>query len=211
MQEAFKIDNTAKAGGGLSNSFSKKMKSFKKLGKNIREASNKFQSFLNDDGEMEEEKSDPDEDSKVSEKEEEQDQGFMARMFGKMKKAFTWENMLDFVVGDYFEKEEEFEIDYHFENDALDNGLSFTKMSKVVEKRLPKDKKNEPFPVCKTNSGWHCCVKRWRKTDMAELGIGLSLYFKMIKFFITLFGILTVISIPLFVYFTDGDGLCSST
>lgn len=144
LQDAFKIDSTAKAGAGLSNSFSKRMKSLKKLGKNIKEASNKFQSFLNDDGDVEEEKSDPDEDSKVSEKEEEheQDQGFMSKMFGKVKKALTWENMLDFVVGDYFEKEEEFEIDYHFENDALDNGLSFTKMTKVVEKRLPKNNNN---------------------------------------------------------------------
>ena len=45
---------------------------------------------------------------------------------------------MDFVVGGFFDKDDEYELNFHYENDALDNGLSYTKMSKVVEKKLPR-------------------------------------------------------------------------
>ena len=162
---------------------------------------------------MEEEKSDPDEDSEKAVKEEEEDntaKGYLQKFIGKVKKVMTFEHLADLIVGGWFDKDDEFDIDYRWEPDALDNGLSFQRMQKMVERKLPR-KDGQHYNVCKTNSGWHCCCKKYRKTDMAELGIGLSLYFKMIKYFITLFGIFTLISIPLYVYFTDGDGLCSVT
>ena len=145
-----------------------------------------------------------------SEEDEEANKGYFSRWFGKIKNVFSMEYLVDFVVGGYFDKdEEEIEINYHYENDALDNGLSYTKMTKVVEKRLPRKNNNEPFSVCGTKTGWHCCWKKYRKTDVAEMGIGMSLYFKMIKFFIFLFALFTIISIPSYIFFTDGDGLCS--
>ena len=55
-----------------------------------------------------------------------------------MKNAFTLERLVDFVVGGYFDKDDEYEIDFQFENDALDNGLSYSKMKKVVEKKQPR-------------------------------------------------------------------------
>ena len=159
---------------------------------------------------QEEEKSDPDKDSISEEDEEEENKGYLTKWFGKVKNAFTLDHLVDFVVGGFFDKDEDYELDLQYENDALDNGLSFTKMKKVVEKKLPR-KNDQRYPVCSTNTGWHCCCKRYRKTDMAELGIGLSLYFKMIKYFITLFLLFTIISIPAYIFYTDGDGLCATS
>ena len=38
----------------------------------------------------------------------------MSKFFGKVKNAFTWENVVDFVVGGYFDKDDEYELDFHY-------------------------------------------------------------------------------------------------
>jgi hypothetical protein len=76
-------------------------------------------------------------------------------------------------------------------------------MDQVIKKKLPK-KDDKPFSFFTTSTGWHCCFRKYRKTDFAELGTGLSLYFKMLKFLIAFFLIFTILSIPLYIYFTDG-------
>lgn len=37
----------------------------------------------------------------------------------------TFEHLADLIVGGWFDKDDEFDIDYRWEPDALDNGLSF--------------------------------------------------------------------------------------
>ena len=60
LADAFKVDNSGQATGQAS-SFSKRLNAITKIKKNIKDASNKFQSFIRDDGDVpEEEKSDPD-------------------------------------------------------------------------------------------------------------------------------------------------------
>jgi hypothetical protein len=60
------------------------------------------------------------------------------------------------------------------------------------------------YPLFSTHTGWHMFCKRCRKTDLAEIGTGVSLYFKMLKYLIILFLLFSIISIPSFIFYASG-------
>ena len=51
----------------------------------------------------------------------------------------------------------------------------------------------------------HICCRSYRKTDLAELGTGVCLYFKMLKFLMGLFLLFTVLSIPQYYFYWAGN------
>jgi hypothetical protein len=53
-----------------------------------------------------------------------------------------------------------------------------------------------PFSCCFTSFGWHCCCKSMRKSDIRGMGVGVSVYFKFLKFMMALFLWFTILSIP---------------
>lgn len=98
-------------------------------------------------------------------------------------------------------------VELVYPNDALDNGLSYTKMIKEMDQRHPRiyeNKEYKEYPICRTKTGGHLCCKMFRKSDLDEIGIGISLYFKMLKSLMVLFVIATILSIPAYVYFSAG-------
>eukprot|EP00347_Sterkiella_histriomuscorum_P007541 403348527 len=86
------------------------------------------------------------------------------------------------------------------------NGLSYTRMKQVFNIRHPRRVKNgqrTSYRLFCTRTGWHCPSKSCRKSDIQELGVGLSVYFKMLKFFMLVFPWFAFLSIPAyFLYYT---------
>ena len=78
--------------------------------------------------------------------------------------------------------------------------LSMSKMKNEVNHREPRtisyDGRLSSYPILSTGTGWHSIEKRNRKSDIEDLGEGTNLYFKFLKYFMVLFFICTIISIP---------------
>eukprot|EP00347_Sterkiella_histriomuscorum_P019500 403341392 len=88
------------------------------------------------------------------------------------------------------------------------NGLSYSKMKMVTDSRHPRMIKNgqkAPIPVFKSNTGWHCACNKFRKSDLADLGVGVTVYFKMLKFMMILFLWFTILSIPALLFYYSGN------
>ena len=110
-----------------------------------------------------------------------------------------------------------------WELDAEGGLLSYTKMEHVrkqkqVRKRTRVENKNgqkrityeheefesHKYPLCSTKTGsFPClCCCRSRKSDFAdELGLGISLYFKQLKFFIMMMFVCTLLSLPAYLFY----------
>ena len=59
------------------------------------------------------------------------------------------------------------------------------------------------YPLFGTSTGWHCCSKSTRKSDLRQLGVGITVYFKLLKFLMLLFLWFSFLSIPsYFFYYT---------
>jgi hypothetical protein len=81
-------------------------------------------------------------------------------------------------------------------------------MMNEIEKRHPRkivNRKSQFYPLCRSHSGFHICCKRYRKSNLVELGSGICLYFKMLKFLMGLFFIFTVLSIPKYYFYWSGN------
>ena len=91
----------------------------------------------------------------------------------------------------------------------LANNLSYSKMKNELDKREPRmrsgDGKLVPVSICGSGFGCHCGYKRWRRTDLAQLGAGINLYFKMLKYFGCLFFLFFILSIPSVLIYTSGN------
>jgi hypothetical protein len=58
-------------------------------------------------------------------------------------------------------------------------------MQQRVERAHPRRIVNgnlEKYPIFGTRTGWHLPSKEWRHSDLKELGVGISLYFKFLKY-----------------------------
>jgi len=66
-----------------------------------------------------------------------------------------------------------------------------------------KDHANK-YPLFGTKTGWHCCSKSMRESDLRQLGVGITVYFKLLKFLMLLFLWFSFLSIPsYFFYYTS--------
>lgn len=87
------------------------------------------------------------------------------------------------------------------------------------EMRHPRTEKNggvkKPFPIFTTKIGcWNPCgIKSWQKSDInVELGAGLSIYLRQMKFLACMFFLFSLLSLPsLYLYWNaSGNGLDGS-
>jgi hypothetical protein len=90
------------------------------------------------------------------------------------------------------------------------NHISYLKMMNEInfrEARM-KNKKGElvPISICGSSTGCHCSKRKYRLSDFDELGPGVNLYFKMLKYFTCCFFIFCLISLPSILIFYGGDG-----
>lgn len=89
-----------------------------------------------------------------------------------------------------------------------ENGLSYTKMIKVVEPRHPRHLVNgrlQPHKYGETKFGWHCACRSWRKSDIEYMGVGITAYFKLLKFMTILFLWFSILSVPAFMFYISGN------
>lgn len=89
-----------------------------------------------------------------------------------------------------------------------ENDLSYTEMLKTVERKQPRrlvDGKLVPHSWCGSRTGWHCGCKSARKSDIRDMGVGISVYFKLLKFLMALFLWFTILSIPAYLLFSNGN------
>ena len=65
----------------------------------------------------------------------------------------------------------------------------------------------DTYPVCATVTGCFCCSKKYKgHPDITQkLGLGVSLYLKQLKSLTILFLILSVLSLPAFILFFQGN------
>ena len=94
-------------------------------------------------------------------------------------------------------------------NGDLVQSLSYTKMKNEINHRAPRRFSAagiiEPIPLDAT-TGWHSASAKRRESDIEDqVGLGVSLYFKLLKYIVCLFFIFFVLSIfPMIIYFS-GD------
>lgn len=92
-------------------------------------------------------------------------------------------------------------------NDA-ENKLSYTKMMHVYNQRHPSRVINGhrvPHKCCVARTGWHCICKSMRTSDIRDLGVGISVYFKFLKFMMLLFLWFTFLSLPAYFFYYTGN------
>jgi hypothetical protein len=94
-------------------------------------------------------------------------------------------------------------------NQDLVQGLSFSKMKNELNQRAPRkvDEAGVIVPISlNAHTGWHSTNSSWRESEIQqELGPGISLYFKMLKYIGSLFLLFTLLSIfPMTIYFSGG-------
>lgn len=88
------------------------------------------------------------------------------------------------------------------------NNLSYSKMRYVVDLRHPRkleDGIRKTIPVCSSRTGWHFWRNYHRTSDLADLGIGVTNYFKMLKYLIVMFLFFTLLSIPSYIFYYFGS------
>ena len=108
--------------------------------------------------------------------------------------------------------------------DAENGFLSYKKMQYEMNKRhlrieeykeftdsagkIHRQRKYKSFPLCGdgSHSGWFCSCKSARSSNFAKpLGLGITLYFKTVKQLTLFFLACTILSIPSYCFFWNGD------
>ena len=86
------------------------------------------------------------------------------------------------------------------DNEPIDHDeKTMNKLMTDVALRHPckiKDGRPVKYPLC-INTGWFCGCDTCKKSKMTELGIGMIVYFKIIKALIISFFIITLLNIPI--------------
>jgi hypothetical protein len=110
--------------------------------------------------------------------------------------------------------------DTEWEKDAItphlekvNGGLSYSKMMAELEIKHPRTVKESadgpqrvPFKTCSTKTGfWMGCCKSCSESDInLELGSGVAIYFRQLKFLAIMFYIFTILNIPAYFLYING-------
>ena len=103
--------------------------------------------------------------------------------------------------------------DPHFDEKSRKN-ISYLKMKNEINYREARTKNKEgklvPISICGSTVGCHCASRSWRRSDIDELGPGVGLYFKMVKYLSMIFFFFTLLSAPNLIIFLSGEGFINS-
>lgn len=75
----------------------------------------------------------------------------------------------------------------------------------------PRNIDNKPYGLCEAvldfDTGYHCCGKTSSNPDTGKMGmgVGITLYFKFLKYLICFFLLFTIISIPSIYFSSAGE------
>jgi hypothetical protein len=129
--------------------------------------------------------------------------------------VLSTENLIEKLLTKFGNAEDEDLSDWN-RQDPKSNGdldgdghhnISYLKMMNEInfrEARM-KNKDGEPVPIsiC-ARTGCHCSKRKYRTSDLDELGPGVNLYFKMLKYFSCCFFLFCIISVPSILMFING-------
>lgn len=115
---------------------------------------------------------------------------------------------------EYLKEQDEEAIEWPVDavfNPQLKKSLSYSKMINELNHREPRQysltHQVEPIPICGSTTGCHCSLKRCRKSTVKQLGPGINLYLKMLKFFASLFLVFALMSIPTYLIYYNNNNL----
>ena len=96
--------------------------------------------------------------------------------------------------------------------DAANGHVSHTKMLLFRDKRHPREPYMEEErtsirqrQICSTRTGWHCCCPKFRQSDFAAYGMGVTIYFQFLKYQACLFALMALISVPSMIFYWSGN------
>lgn len=90
-------------------------------------------------------------------------------------------------------------------NNKIRKNLSFTKLENSIATNHAYDQ-DEPIPICTSTTGWHSSNQDSRQSSFDSFGLGITSYFKTLKYFGFLFFVISVLSIPLMIINYSGRG-----
>jgi hypothetical protein len=106
-----------------------------------------------------------------------------------------------------------------FPKDA-DNRLSYTKLLHHLDRTHPREVSFDPrtgepeykkHPICRgTSTGWPCCTRNIRKSDLSQYGTGVVVYFQFLKFMVLTYLGLFLLSVPAFILYYSGNAFMST-
>ena len=126
-----------------------------------------------------------------------------------IKSVLGTENLIEKILEIFEQQEDQVQWPADAEpNPLIEQTLSYTKMINEINHLEPRAYTNtgliQQYPLGKSGTGWHSTDKRWRRSDLEQLGIGVNLYFKMLKYFSLLFLLFFILSIPSMVIYGSG-------
>jgi hypothetical protein len=62
----------------------------------------------------------------------------------------------------------------------------------------PRDKRNQLIPVCKSSTGCMGCCEKYEESEIINTGLGMVVYFKILKTFGIIFFLISLFNIFLF-------------
>lgn len=132
-----------------------------------------------------------------------------SRYNAMIKSVLGTENLIEKILEIFEQQEDQVQWPADAEpNPLIEQTLSYTKMINEINHLEPRAFTNtgliQQYPLGKSRTGWHSTDKRWRRSDLEQLGIGVNLYFKMLKYFSLLFLLFFVLSIPSMVIYGSG-------
>ena len=66
----------------------------------------------------------------------------------------------------------------------------------------------KPMPIFGTKTGSHnCCSKAARESEFEKFGVGITVYFKFLKYMACIFFLLTILSLPSMVFYFNGTAI----
>ena len=88
--------------------------------------------------------------------------------------------------------------------DSACGKFSYSKLQEVIEENHPRQinletNARELYPVCKSHTGRISLYGDRKKSDFEWYGIGLTMFFKFLKFIIFTFSIVCVLALPNFI------------
>jgi hypothetical protein len=91
-------------------------------------------------------------------------------------------------------------------NDDLEDQEIFLKLENEVRLQHPikyyKDGRYQSFEVCNSEAGLLGCGEKQAKSDLDSLGLGMMLYFKIVKAFAIIFFIIVIFNTPLYYFYS---------
>lgn len=120
------------------------------------------------------------------------------------------ELLIDNII-EAFPKEEELGVKWERDcvhNPMVKENLSYSKMMHEVNKLEPRkvlpNNVRAPYGLC-MNAGRHSSKYESRKSEFNDLGVGINLYFKMLKYLQCLFLVMLLISLPSLTFYCSGS------